>query len=148
MVNKTVLFADDEQSQLEPLKIKIATLGYRVLTAMTVADAIESLKANVVDVLVLDIMMDPGEGLRGKLSPSEAGFQCLDMVKKVSPRTQIIYLSVKEDTAMLKEIHRKGALYLGKGETSLRKTVSVIQSKLTGLIKDSDLRRRGADWRS
>ena len=144
---KTVLFADDEQHYLEPLKFKIEALGYRVLTASTVADAIGLLKSTVVDVLVLDIMMDPGGELRGKLNPSLAGFQALDLIIKTSPKTPIICLSVMEDPAILKEVKKRGVVFIGKGETSLRKVASIIESKVTGVIRDSDLRgRRGRKW--
>lgn len=143
---KTVLFADDEQHNLDPLKIKIEILGFKVLTAITVAETIRLLKSNNVDVLVLDIMMDPGEGLRDKIDANLAGFQSLDLIKKTSPTTQIICLSVAEDPTMLKEIRKRGALFLGKGDTSLRKTVSIIKSKATGLTTDDDLRGRGKRW--
>ncbi len=146
MNRKTVLFADDEQSYLEPLKIKIEALGYRVLTAVSVAESLKLLKSNMVDVLVLDIMMDPGEGLRGKIDVSLAGLQALDLVKEVSPKTQIVCLSVLEDTEAIKEIKKRGILFLRKGETSLRTTAARIESKITGLTKDSDLRGRGRRW--
>jgi CheY-like chemotaxis protein len=144
---KTVLFADDEQHYLEPLKIKIETKGYRVLAAINIADAINILKTNEIDVLVLDIMMDPGEGLRDKLDPSIAGVQALDLFKATSPNTKIICLSVKEDTAILKEIRKRGIPFIGKGETSLRTVAAMIDSKITGIIKDADLiGRRGRKW--
>ena len=144
---KTVLFADDEQHYLEPLKIKVETLGHKVLIATTVAEAIALLKSTAVDVLVLDIMMDPGGDLRGKLDASVAGFQALDIVTEASPKTQIICLSVVEDPAILKEVKKRGIVFLGKGETSLRKAASIIESKITGIIRDPDLRgRRGRKW--
>jgi len=144
---KTVLFADDEQHYLEPLKIKVEALGHKVLAATTVAEAIALLKSTPVDVLVLDIMMDPGGDLRGKLDASLAGLQALGLAKKTSPKTQIICLSVVDDPAVLKEVKRQGVVFLGKGTTSLRTTASVIESKITGRITDSDLRgRRGRKW--
>jgi len=144
---KIVLFADDEQLYLEPLKIKVEVMGYRVLAATTVAEAIALLRSNSVAVLVLDIMMDPGGELMGQFDVNLAGFQALDLIKKVSPNTQVICLSVLEDPAVLKELKKRGIVFLGKGETSLRKTASVIESKVTGIIRDSDLRsRRGRKW--
>jgi len=144
---KTVLFADDEQHYLEPLKIKMYTLGRRVLEATNIAEAVGLLKSTVVDVIVLDIMMDPGEGLRNKFDASLAGFQALDLVREASPKTKIVCLSVVEDPAILREVKKRGIVFLGKGETSLRRTVSVIESKITGIITDADLRgRRGRKW--
>ena len=144
MVNvKTVLFADDEQNYLEPLKIKVETFGYRVLAATNVVEAVSILENNVVDVIVLDIMMDPGSGLRGEIDASLAGFLSLDLIKEVSPKTQVVCLSVVEDAQVLREIRKRGIVFIPKGETSLRKTASIIRSKVTGVILDSDIGIRG-----
>jgi CheY-like chemotaxis protein len=146
-MQKIVLFADDEQYYLTPIKFKMEALGHKVLTATNISEAIDLLKINAVDVLVLDIMMDPGEILRDKIEPGLAGYQALNIVKQISPKTQIVCMSVKEDPIILKELKRRGIVFIGKGQTSLRKAVSIINSKLTGLITDSDLTtKRGRKW--
>jgi CheY-like chemotaxis protein len=141
-MSHTILFGDDEQYTLLPLKTALYSRGYKILQAVNISDVLSALKSVKVDVLVLDIMMDPGKELEGKLDPHLAGIEALDLVKKTSPETSIICLSVIQDFALIKIIKSKGAIFLSKGETSLRTTVSIIESKITGVIVRSPHERR------
>jgi DNA-binding NarL/FixJ family response regulator len=131
----TILFGDDEQYALFPLKTALYSRGYKILQAASVSEVIHALKSEKIDVLVLDIMMDPGKEFQGKLDPHLAGIEALDLIKEVSPKTSIICLSVVQDYELIKKIKNKGAIFLGKGETSLKSAVNIIESKITGVIK-------------
>jgi CheY-like chemotaxis protein len=132
---KTILFGDDEQYALLPLKTALYSRGYRILEASNISQVIQTLKSEKVEVLVLDIMMDPGDEFRGKIDPHLAGIESLDLIRSASPKTSIICLSVVQDFELIKKIRIKGAMFLGKGETSLRSTINIIESKITGVVK-------------
>jgi DNA-binding NarL/FixJ family response regulator len=139
---KTILLGDDEQHALLPLKLKLHAKGYRVLEASTVEVVLELLKATTVDLVIIDIMMDPGESLRQELDAHTAGAQALPLIKQISPRTKIICLSVISDHSIMKMVRKSGALFVSKGETSLRKMSEIIESKITGIIEDVGSPRR------
>ncbi len=141
-MSKTILCGDDEQDKLLPLKMKLEGKGYRVLEASTVEQVLELLKTNIVDLVIMDIMMDPGESLRQTMDAHTAGAQALPLIKQISPRTKIICLSVISDHSIMKMVRKSGALFISKGETSLRKVSEIIESKITGIIEDVGAPRR------
>lgn len=133
--SSTILFGDDEQHTLLPLKTALHSRGYTIFEATSISEVLRTLKSAKVDVLVLDIMMNPGKGLEDKLDPHLAGIEALDLVRRTAPQTSIICLSVIQNHELIKRIKSKGAIFLSKGETSLRSATSIIESKITGVIK-------------
>ena len=61
--NFTVLLVDDEERILSFLKPKLRTVGYNVLTAGNGAEALELLKVEKVDLVVLDLIMPKMDGM-------------------------------------------------------------------------------------
>jgi PAS domain S-box-containing protein len=57
---ESILVVDDVQEQLDMAKIILTTLGYSVSTAASGEDAVEYIKNNPVDLVILDMIMDPG----------------------------------------------------------------------------------------
>ncbi|MCL2340997.1 MAG: response regulator [Proteobacteria bacterium] len=57
---ETVLVVDDQPNQREIASRLLTRLGYRPLTATSGEEAIECIKNTPVDLVILDLMMDPG----------------------------------------------------------------------------------------
>lgn len=62
-MKKTVLTVDDEQNILELLRYNLEKNGFFVLQAETGEAALELLKTNVVDIILLDLMLPGMDGL-------------------------------------------------------------------------------------
>ncbi len=60
----TVLIADDSETQLKHLKNILETAGYKTITASSGNKAIELSKTNNPDLIMLDIVMDDGDGYK------------------------------------------------------------------------------------
>jgi signal transduction histidine kinase len=58
--NERILVVDDVPEQREIAALMLRKLGYNVQTAASGEEAIERLKSDTVDILVLDMIMDPG----------------------------------------------------------------------------------------
>jgi len=90
---ETILVVDDEKRQREIAYLMLTELGYSVSTISSGEEAVEYLKSNSADLLLLDMIMDPGiDGLETyrqilKLHPGQkaiiaSGFADRDRVKK------------------------------------------------------------------
>jgi two-component system alkaline phosphatase synthesis response regulator PhoP len=85
-----VLIADDEPDILEILKYNLVKEGYDVITAKDGDDAIEKAKANIPDLIVLDIMM-----------PKKSGVEACEILR-AQPKlkdTLIMFLTALSDEA-------------------------------------------------
>ncbi len=60
----TVLIADDSNTQLVHLKTILEKAGYKTITAISGNEAIELSEANNPDLIMLDIIMDDGDGYK------------------------------------------------------------------------------------
>jgi len=57
---ESILVVDDEEEQRQMASMTLTTLGYLVLMAASGEEAVEYVKNNQVDLLILDMLMDPG----------------------------------------------------------------------------------------
>jgi|SRR5436305_3419209 len=130
----TILFADDELHFIEGLIETVKAEGYSVLTCRDASKAIELTTTKNIDCLVIDIMMDPGKSL-GRQDPQSAGLAAIDQILKTNPRQSIVCYSVISDPAIIRELKRRGVLYLRKAETSGEAAWRIIESKATGLYR-------------
>ena len=60
---KKILVVDDEPELLKAMRIKLASLGYDVLTATSGKEAIQLVKKEAPDAIILDIMMPEMDGI-------------------------------------------------------------------------------------
>ncbi len=60
---KKILIVDDELELLKAMRIKLASWGYDVLTAANGKEALQLVKKEVPDAIILDIMMPEMNGL-------------------------------------------------------------------------------------
>lgn len=94
-----ILVVDDEKDQGELLSMLLTKLGYTVDTVMSGEKAIEYTRSSPVDLLVLDMIMDPG--LDGLDTYREIIKQC--------PGTKAIIMSGFTETERVKEALKLGA---------------------------------------
>ncbi len=77
-----VLLVDDEEQFVETLAMRLEARDFAVATAFSGDQALDYLKANEADVVVLDVLM-----------PGLSGIDTLGMMKKIRPLTEVIMLT-------------------------------------------------------
>lgn len=97
--NETVLIVDDVATQRDMGRDILSRLGYTVLTAASGEEALEHLKNNTVDLLVLDMIMDPGMD----------GLETFREAIKLRPGLKTIITSGYAETDRVKEAQSLGA---------------------------------------
>lgn len=85
-VNQRLLLVDDDRHILEITKVSLEEEGYSVDTAFDAEEAIEAIKHNPPDLLVLDVML-----------PGRDGFELTREIRKTS-NMPIILVTAKTDT--------------------------------------------------
>src|SRR5256885_1629992 len=78
----TILVVDDEQANLDSLDRIFAREGYRILLARSGQAAVETLRAEQVDVVLTDLMM-----------PSMSGQELLRAVRAVAPDAEVVLMT-------------------------------------------------------
>lgn len=138
MSAKTVLLIDDEQSFLSPLVDALEFDGYRVLRASSAEEALDILSREHVDLVTIDIMLDPGPSLAEKVDSQSAGLYLCEVIRKQYPSIDAFALSVVSDMKIIRQIESYGVRFLRKGETPLRTVLNMLQSRLTGVAYSSE----------
>lgn len=96
---ESILVVDDVKEQREIARNILERLGYRVSTAAGGEEAVEYLRANRVDLLVLDMIMDPGID----------GLETYRRICERQPRQKAILVSGFSETERVTEALRLGA---------------------------------------
>jgi DNA-binding NtrC family response regulator len=73
---------DDEESYVDTLRKRLSRRGLTVLTANSGEQALETLAANPIDVVLLDVKM-----------PGMDGMETLSRIKQAHPRVEVIMLT-------------------------------------------------------
>ncbi len=95
---RTILVVDDEDALRTVLSSELTSEGYDVRSAADGDEAIEVLKREKVDLILLDIKM-----------PRMNGFEVLRHVKKTRPRTKVVMLTAFADLKNAIESKKLGA---------------------------------------
>ena len=96
---QNILVVDDVQEQREIASGILTHLGYSVATVASGEEAVEHLTNNSVDLMVLDMIMDPGID----------GLDTYKKIIKLRPRQEAIITSGFSETERVKECQRLGA---------------------------------------
>ena len=141
---KTVLLIDDEQGFISPLVDALEYEGYRVLRASAADEALEILAKEHVDLVTIDIMLNPGLTLEPSVDDQLVGVYLCKIIKEKYPKVDAFALSVVSDMKIIKQIESYGVRFLRKGETPLRTVLNILGSRLKGTAYSSerDQRRR------
>ncbi|OKL45099.1 response regulator [Pseudovibrio exalbescens] len=101
--NKTLLIVDDDEEIASLTASFLRDRGYTVLTANSAEDAEQVLKANTVDLMVLDIML-----------PGESGLSLCQKVRQTSKLPIIIISAITGDTERIVGLELGADDYLEK----------------------------------
>jgi len=96
---ETILVVDDVESQRDISCKMLDTLGYKTKAVSSGEEAVEYLKENSVDLILLDMIMDPGIN----------GLETYERVKKIHPNQKAIIISGFAETDDVKEAQKLGA---------------------------------------
>ena len=96
---ETILVVDDVIEQREIAATILRKLNYSVTTAASGEDAVAHMEENAVDLLVLDMIMDPGID----------GLETYQRIKHIHPQQKAIIASGYSETHRVKEAQKLGA---------------------------------------
>jgi len=96
---ETILIVDDVEQQRNIASLMLQKLGYSVNTVSSGEEAIEYIKNNTADLLVLDMIMDPGMD----------GLETYKKILEYRPHQKAIIASGFSETWRVKEAQRLGA---------------------------------------
>lgn len=113
-----ILCIDDEEPALVVRRILLEKAGYRVFTALTGKQGIETFRFQPIDVVILDYWMADMDGL-----------DVAAELKALSPKTPIIMLSGY--ASILDESMGKVDLWLRKGERDPEHLLEAVRSLLS-----------------
>ncbi len=91
-INLKILIVDDEQSMLITLGDILETLGYEIITADNGYKAIEIVKNDTIDVVLMDFKM-----------PGLNGVETLKEICKINPSIKTIFITAYYDEKVLNE---------------------------------------------
>lgn len=98
MGNKTILVVDDVEEQRVIASQMLKKIGYSVGTVSSGEEAIEHLETNQVDLLILDMLMEPGMD----------GLETYKEIIKKHPKQKTIIASGYSETSRVKEAQKLG----------------------------------------
>jgi len=117
---ETILVVDDVQEQREIASVLLTKLGYSVNAVSSGGEAVDYMKTNSADLLILDMIMDPG-------------IDGLDTYKKVlqlHPGTKAIIASGFSETDRVKDAQRLGAGQYVKKPYTIEKIGLAVRTEL------------------
>jgi len=117
---ETILVVDDVESQRDISYKMLETLEYKTKVVPSGEEAVEYLKENTVDLILLDMIMDPGIN----------GRETYKRIIKIHPNQKAIIVSGFAETDEVKETQRLGAGKYIKKPLTLEKLGLVIQEEL------------------
>ncbi|MDB9823030.1 PAS domain S-box protein [Deltaproteobacteria bacterium] len=118
--DESILLVDDIKEQREIASAILIKMGYSVTTVSSGEEAIEYLKKNSIDLLVLDMIMDPGMD----------GLDTYRNILEIHPYQKAIIASGFSETERVKEAQRLGAgAYIRKPYT-IKNIGSAVRAEL------------------
>jgi PAS domain S-box-containing protein len=117
---QSILVVDDVKEQRELLSSILTTLGYSVITVSNGKEAVDFLHSNIVDLIILDMIMDPGMD----------GLDTYKQIIKEHPKQKAIIASGYSETNRVKESQRLGAGNFIKKPYTLEKIGLAVKEEL------------------
>jgi PAS domain S-box-containing protein len=115
-----ILIVDDIREQLEIAQDMLGSLNYTTAAARSGEEALAYLKTNTCDLVILDMIMDPGMD----------GLETYQEIIKLNPRQKAIVASGYSETNRVKETLRIGAGRYIKKPYTLEKIGSAVKAEL------------------
>ena len=117
---ESVLVVDDEKSQREITCQMLDILGYKPEAVSSGEEAVAFLQEKSIDIILLDMIMDPGIG----------GRETYERILKVNPHQKAIIVSGYAETQEVKEVQRLGAGRYVKKPLTLQKIGEAVKEEL------------------
>ena len=117
---QSILVVDDVKEQREIAFTILSELGYSVATVSSGEEAVEYMKSNSADLLLLDMIMDPGID----------GLDTYKQILKLHPGQKAIIASGFSETGRVKEAQRLGAGQYVRKPYTLKKIGIVVKAEL------------------
>ena len=123
MPAKRILLVDDEPELLKAMRIRLTSWGYDVLTAANGKEAIQLVKKEVPDAIILDIMM-----------PDLDGVETLRRIRRFNKKVPVIMLTAYASEEKMQNTESLGiSAFIPKG-TEFDNASQLIQVALKGSI--------------
>ena len=117
-LNKSILIVDDEKSLARAFELKLTHAGFSAQTASNGQEALEKLRTQHFDLMLLDLVM-----------PSMDGFQVLETLKQEGIQLPVIVTSNLSQTEDMKRAKSLGAVeYFVKSNTPISDIVLQIKN--------------------
>lgn len=118
MTNKvSVLIVDDEVNIRLTLSKILTKKGYIVSTAENGLSAVESVKKEHFDVIIMDVRM-----------PQMSGLEALIHIKQIRPTANIIFMSAFSVEDMIKDILKGGTYAMLKKPLNIDEVINLIEA--------------------
>ncbi len=117
---ESILVVDDMEDQRKIASEMLSKLGYSVASVSSGEEAVDYMKHNSVDLLVLDMIMDPGID----------GLDTYKKVLEIHPNQKAIIASGYSETVRVKEAQRLGATSYVKKPYLIEKIGQVVRDEL------------------
>jgi CheY-like chemotaxis protein len=117
---ESILIVDDREEQREIASMMLNKLGYRVTSVSGGQEAVEYIRNNPVDLVILDMIMDPGID----------GFETYRRILDFHPQQKALLLSGFSETERVKETQRLGAGGYVKKPYSMEKIGQAVRAEL------------------
>ncbi len=114
-----LLLVDNEPNVLEVMQLGLSIQGYEVSTATNGSEALDTVKKEQFDIILLDLIM-----------PEMDGIEVLKRMKKMGLRSKILMLSAYPSQEMVEESLEKGACGFIVKPSSAEEISSAIQQAL------------------
>ena len=95
---KKVLIVDDEDDVRLFLADFLSERDFKVETASNGLEALEKFKAGTFELVLLDVLM-----------PVMDGLECLENIKKISPKTVVMMITAMKDEVRMQKAEKLGA---------------------------------------
>jgi len=117
---ESILIVDDVEEQMEIASVMLKKLGYSVMSVSSGEEAVEYMKDNSADLLILDMIMDPGID----------GLETYKRILKFHPKQKAIIASGFSETNRVKKAKKLGAGAYVKKPYVLEKIGLVVKEEL------------------
>ena len=117
-----ILIVDDVESQREIASSMLEKLGYRTICVSSGEEAVDYLKDHTVDLVVLDMIMDPGI----------SGRRTYERIRRIHPHQKAVVVSGYAETEDVKETLRLGADSYVKKPYTLEKLGVAVKAAFKG----------------
>lgn len=119
--NESILLVDDIKDQRDLGEKTLSRLNYSIVTSNSGEDAIDFVKENKVDLILLDMIMEPGID----------GLETLKRIFSINPEQKIIIVSGYHKTEKVKEALNNGAIGIIRKPYSIYKLSDAMHKVFT-----------------